>query len=58
MAYPKNGSLLSLYIPNIFNSKTASAKHEKINYLEYAPAILNYFGVKKPAYMLEPSFAI
>jgi hypothetical protein len=42
----------------IFNSKTASAKHEKINYLEYAPAILNYFGVKKPAYMLEPSFAI
>ncbi|QSV71533.1 MAG: hypothetical protein HEQ20_13210 [Aphanizomenon flos-aquae KM1D3_PB] len=42
----------------IFNSKTASAKSEKINYLEYTPAILNYFGVKKPEYMLEPSFTI
>ena len=42
----------------IFNSKTASFQHEKINYLEYAPAILSYFGVKKPAYMLEPSFNI
>jgi hypothetical protein len=42
----------------IFNSKTASSQHEKINYLEYAPAILSYFGVKRPAYMLEPSFTI
>jgi len=42
----------------IFNSKTASAESRVINYLEYAPAILNYFGVKKPAYMLEPRFTI
>ena len=42
----------------IFNSKTASSQHEKINYLEYAPAILSYFRVKRPAYMLEPSFTI
>ncbi|WP_414585490.1 hypothetical protein [Scytonema sp. PCC 10023] len=40
----------------IFNSKTSSAKSQTVDYLEYAPAILNYFGVKRPEYMLEPSF--
>ncbi|MBD2353374.1 hypothetical protein H6G41_01840 [Tolypothrix sp. FACHB-123] len=49
--YPK-GSLI------IFNSKTSSANSTTINYLEYAPAILNYFGVQRPEYMIEPSFKL
>ncbi|MGJ5675432.1 MAG: hypothetical protein ACR9NN_17760 [Nostochopsis sp.] len=42
----------------IFNSKTSSTKSQSINYLEYAPAMLNHFGVKTAEFMLEPSFTI
>ncbi|MEB3178528.1 MAG: hypothetical protein VKL59_05735 [Nostocaceae cyanobacterium] len=42
----------------IFNSKTSSAKNQSINYLEYAPAMLNHFGITTADYMLKPSFTI
>ncbi|MEA5598786.1 hypothetical protein [Rivularia sp. UHCC 0363] len=42
----------------IFNSNTSSSQTQTVDYLEYAPAILKYFGIKKPEYMLEPSFTL
>lgn len=42
----------------IFNSNTSSSQTQTVDYLEYAPAMLKYFGIKKPEYMLEPSFTL
>jgi len=42
----------------IYNSKTARATKDTVNYLEYAPALLKHFGVPRPDYMMEPSFEI
>ncbi|BAY25574.1 hypothetical protein NIES2100_53800 [Calothrix sp. NIES-2100] len=42
----------------IFNSKTSSASSTTVDYLEYAPAMLNYFGVQKSEYMREPGFSL
>jgi hypothetical protein len=42
----------------VFNSKTAKAESATINYLEYAPAILEHFNIPKPSYMLNPTFQI
>ena len=40
----------------IYNSKTSKAKTEQVNYLEYAPALLEHFGIARRDYMAEPSF--
>ncbi len=42
----------------IFNSNTSSSQTQTVDYLEYAPAMLKYFGIQKPEYMLEPSFTL
>jgi len=42
----------------IYNSRTAKATKPSVNYLEYAPALLQHFGVEKLPYMATPSFAI
>ena len=41
----------------IYNSKTARAEKEQVNYLEYAPAVLEHFGIPRAPYMAEPSFS-
>lgn len=40
----------------IYNSKTARAQKDTVNYLEYAPAVLAHYGVPRSGYMMEPSF--
>lgn len=45
------GSLL------IYNSRTAEASSESINYLEYAPALLELYGVPKRPHMMTPTFS-
>ncbi len=42
----------------IYNSKTSSASKNTVNYLEYAPAMLKFFGVETSTHMLEPQFTI
>lgn len=49
--YPE-GSLI------VYNSKTSSSTQDKVNYLEFAPAMLKFFGLNTPSYMLEPHFTI
>jgi hypothetical protein len=48
----KQGSLI------VFNSSSATAKCDTVDYLEYAPAVLEYLGVGRQPYMVEPSFRI
>jgi hypothetical protein len=47
-----NGSLI------VYNSQTSSKTEDSVNYLEYASAMLKFFGVDQPDYMLEPHFTI
>lgn len=47
-----NGSLI------VYNSQTSSKIEDSVNYLEYASAMLKFFGIDKPDYMLEPHFTI
>lgn len=51
--YPE-GSLI------IYNSKSSSKNQaqDTIDYLEYAPAMLKFFGLNRPNYMPEPQFTI
>lgn len=42
----------------IYNSKTSSFTNNTVNYLEYAPAMLKFFGLDIPKYMLETQFTI
>ena len=42
----------------IFNSSSATAKCDTVDYLEYAPAVLEYLGVGRRPYMVEPTFRI
>ena len=42
----------------IYNSRTSSTESDRVNYLEYAPAMLNFFGIEPPEYMLKPQFTI
>jgi len=42
----------------IYNSQTSTTTQDTVNYLEYAPAMLKYFGLDTPSYMLEPQFTI
>ena len=42
----------------IYNSDTSSASQDTVDYLEYAPAILKFFGLDAPEYMKEPQFTI
>jgi hypothetical protein len=42
----------------IFNSKTAKSNSSNVNYLEYAPAILQHFEIPVADYMIQPSFQI
>lgn len=42
----------------VYNSSTSSSSQDTVDYLEYAPAILSYFGIDIPDYMLEPQFTI
>jgi hypothetical protein len=48
----KQGSLI------VFNSSSAAAKCDTVDYLEYAPAVLEYLGVGRKPYMVEPTFKI
>ena len=41
----------------IINPRGSTTK-ERATYLEFAPAILDFFGVRRPEYMLNPSFKI
>ena len=49
--YPE-GSLI------IYNSQTSNTTSDSVNYLEYAPAMLKFFGLDMPSYALEPQFTI
>lgn len=42
----------------VYNSKTSKANLDTVNYLEFAPAMLKFFGLETLDYMLEPQFAI
>ncbi|MCC0175593.1 hypothetical protein I4641_01180 [Waterburya agarophytonicola K14] len=42
----------------VYNSTTSHTTNETVNYLEYAPAILEFFGIDKPSYMRTPQFTI
>ena len=42
----------------IHNSSTSSATSDTVDYLEFAPAMLEFFGIGKPDYMMEPQFRI
>ena len=42
----------------VYNSDTSDAKNHTVNYLEYAPAMLKFFGVESPEYMVKPQFSI
>ena len=42
----------------IYNSETSNSECKTVNYLEYAPAMLEFFSLKTPNYMLEPQFSI
>lgn len=41
----------------IYNSETCNSNSDTIDYLEYAPAMLKFFGINPPEYMLEPQFS-
>ena len=47
-----SGSLL------IYNSRSARSGSAQINYLEFAPAMLNHFGIEPGAYMRCPTFRL
>lgn len=49
--YPE-GSLI------VYNSETSNSSQQTVNYLEYAPAMLKFFGFDAPDYMMEPQFTI
>ncbi|MDJ0532446.1 MAG: hypothetical protein QNJ70_08110 [Xenococcaceae cyanobacterium MO_207.B15] len=42
----------------IYNSRTSSSTNNIVDYLEYAPAMLKFFGLDTPSYMIEPRFTI
>ena len=45
----------------VIDNGHAPAEHQdrsSADYLEYAPAVLEFFGAPRPGYMIEPSFAI
>lgn len=42
----------------VYNSQTSSASRKTVDYLEYAPAMLKFFGIDTPSYMVEPHFTI
>ncbi|WP_019507124.1 hypothetical protein [Pleurocapsa sp. PCC 7319] len=42
----------------VYNSKTSSTTQDTVDYLEYAPAMLKFFGLDTPSYMLEPQFTV
>ncbi|MEL6929370.1 MAG: hypothetical protein AAFO95_12140, partial [Cyanobacteria bacterium J06600_6] len=42
----------------IYNSENSKAENSIVDYLEYAPAILNFFGLETPKYMTKPKFTI
>ena len=42
----------------IYNSKTSNAYQNTVDYLEYAPAMLKFFGLETSEYMPEPQFTI
>ena len=42
----------------VYNSPTSSSSSDTIDYLEYAPAMLKYFGLETPEYTIEPQLTI
>ena len=42
----------------VYNSETSHADTDTVNYLEYAPAMLEFFGLEASDYMLKPQFKI
>ena len=42
----------------VYNSKTSSTNSDRVDYLEYTPAMLNFFGITPPEYMVKPQFTI
>lgn len=42
----------------VFNSSTAQATTDRVDYLEYAPAVLEHFGIEPDPRMRRPTFTI
>jgi hypothetical protein len=42
----------------VYNSPTSSKTKDTVDYLEYAPAMLKFFGIAQPDYLLKPQFTI
>ena len=42
----------------VYNSDSSNAENSSIDYLEYAPAMLKFFGLETLDYMVEPQFTI
>lgn len=42
----------------VYNSPNSTSDRDTINYLEYAPAMLKFFGLETPEYAIEPQFKI
>lgn len=42
----------------VYNSRSANFQTSQIDYLEYAPAMLQHFGIDRAPFMKSPSFAI
>lgn len=42
----------------VYNSQTSSTTQDTVDYLEYTPAMLKFFGLDTPDYMLEPQFTL
>ncbi|MCA9185675.1 MAG: hypothetical protein R3E01_22945 [Pirellulaceae bacterium] len=42
----------------IYGSSTTKAQSDRVNFLEYTPAVLQYFGITRSDYMVEPTFTI
>jgi hypothetical protein len=42
----------------VYNSSTSSKRTDEVDYLEFAPSVLNCLGVEPPRYMRVPSFRL
>ena len=42
----------------VVDDETTSAPSDLVDYLEYTPAVLKFFGIDPKRYMLKPTFTI
>ena len=47
-----------ILIINAGRAPAVDQDRSRIDYLEFAPALLEFFGAPRPGYMIEPGFAI